>query len=138
MHKKNYLFRQNPKTILAYLVPLILSIWGIGNVFYWEVYKGYSACNFCKWHRGCYIALFITLLLLFKFKHIIFKLLVWLILTTEMIVSLLQVFGMCSPLVCRYVSFNEKLNLGLAIGTFILLLIVELSYYLKHRQRSNY
>lgn len=135
MHK-NYLFEKKSKNLFAYILPLLLSIWGIGNVLYWEVYKGYSACNFCKWHRGCYIALFIFLLMFFKFKTNLLKFVVWLILTTEMIVSVLQVYGNCNPLVCRYVSFNEKLNLSFGIGTFILMFIFELRTYLKHHKRN--
>lgn len=134
MHK-NYLFLQKSKNLFFYILPFLLSIWGIGNVLYWEMYKGYRACNFCKWHRGCYIALFIFLIIFFKFKNIFLKSLVWLALTTEMIVSLLQVFRNCNPLVCRYISFNEKLNLSLGIGTFILMFIFELIAYLKNRNR---
>lgn len=136
MNNKNYFFRKKHNTILAYLLPLLLSLWGIGNVLYWEVYKGYSACNFCKWHRGCYIALFISLLTLFKFKSNFFKLLAWLFLITEVIVSILQVFRSCNPLICRYVSSNEKLNLSFALATLILLFIFEIFSYVNHRKKK--
>lgn len=133
---KNYLFPHKPRSLFAYLLPLLLSIWGISNVLYWEMYKGYSACDFCKWHRGAYVALFMFLLILFKFRNCFFKLLIWFALTIEMIVSLLQVFGFCKPLVCRYISFNEKLNLSFAVGTFMLLLICELRSYLNNPNRK--
>ncbi len=138
MVSKNYVFSLNKaKNLTVYLLPLGLSAWGVGNVLYWEVYKGYSACTICKWHRGAYIALFISLLILFKYKRSFLKLLVWGMLILEVSVSCVQIFGFCNPLVCRLVSLNDKLNLGFAFTTFVLIFLFELRSYLKHQKHSN-
>lgn len=138
MIRKNYIFSlQKSKSLIVYLLPLGLSLWGVGNVWYWEIYKGYSACTICKWHRVAYIALFISTLMLFKYKRSFFKLLVWASLILEVSVSVIQIFGFCSPLVCRYVSFTDKLNFGLAIFTLALIFIFECRAYLDHQKYLN-
>lgn len=138
MISKNYIFSlQQAKNLTAYLWSLGLSLWGIGNVWYWEIYKGYSACAICKWHRGAYIALLISTLILFICKRSLLKLLVWTILIVELLVSLVQIIGFCSPLVCRYVSLTDKLNLSLVVATIAITLMFELRAYLKHQKYLN-
>lgn len=135
MNQKKMLFpKDKPKISPIYLLSLTLSIWGVGNVFYWEIYKGYSACTICAWRRAVYIALFILLLMLFKYKKLFIKFLVWIVLILETLVSLIQVFEMCSPLVCRYISLVDKLNLTFAGVTLALTFIFELMAYLKYRR----
>lgn len=138
MDNKNYIFSANkPKILLVYLLSLALSIWGIGNIFYWEIYKGYSACTICAWHRAVYIALFILLLILFKYRWLFIKILVWIALTLETLLSLMQIFGPCSPLTCRYISLNDKLNLTFVSGTSMLIFIFELRAYLKYQKKLS-
>lgn len=137
MSKNMLLSTGKPKISSIYLLSLALSLWGIGNVFYWEVYKGYSACTFCAWHRGVYITLFILLLGLFKYSKLFIKFLVWTALTIETLVSLMQVFEPCSPLTCKYVSLPEQLNLAFAVGTLILTLVFELKAYVQYRKKLS-
>lgn len=138
MIRKNYIFSlQKSKSLMVYLLPLGLSLWGVGNVWYWEIYKGYSACTICKWHRVAYIALFISTLILFQYKRSFLKLLVWTSLILEVSVSVIQILGFCSPLVCRYVSLTDKLNLGLVVATLALTFIFECKSYLNHQKYLN-
>ncbi len=138
MNSQNYIFSvQKTKNLTIYLLSLGLSLWGIGNVWYWEIYKGYSACSICKWHRGAYIALFISILILFRSRRSFLKLLVWTTLILEVSIGFVQIFEFCSPLVCRYVSFNDKLNFGFAVFTLALIFIFELRSYLKHQEYLN-
>lgn len=126
------------KISTVYIVPWLLSFWGIGNVFYWEIYKGYKACSFCKWHRGLYFALLVTLILLSKYRKNLFKLLVTLIITAETIVSFIQVFGWsCNPLMCRRVSLVEKINFSAAVLCLILVVITEIGIVIYHKKSSK-
>lgn len=129
--------KDKPKLLFIYLLPLTLSVWGVGNIFYWEIYKGYSACDICAWHRSVYITLFILLLILFKYRKLFIKILVWIALILETLVSLIQMFRSCSPLTCRYISFTDKLNLTLVIITLVLTFIFEFKSYLKYRRQMN-
>lgn len=133
---KNTLFISKIKEISKiYFLPFLLSLWGIGNVLYWEVYKGYKACTFCKWHRGLYFSLFIALLLLYKFRRNIFKVLIFLIIGIEIIVGTMQVFGLaCNPMICRRVSLPEKFNFAFAVISLSLTLLFELYYWLKAKK----
>ena len=131
------LSRDEPTISSVYLLSLALSLWGIGNVFYWEVYKGYSACTFCAWHRGVYTALFILLLILFKYRKLFIKFLIWIALIIETLVSLMQVFEPCSPLICKYVSLTDKLNLAFAVVTLILTFIFELKAYMQYKKKLS-
>lgn len=136
MINKKYIFSPDkPKVLAVYLLSLALAVWGVGNVFYWEIYKGYSACTICEWHRVNYISLFILLLILFKYNKPFIKILVWTVLSLEALVSLLQIFEPCSPLACRYVSLPDKLNLVFVLGTIILTFIFELKAYLKYQKK---
>lgn len=136
MAKKNYIFTANkPKILPVYLLSLALSLWGIGNIFYWEIYKGYSACTSCEWHRVNYISLFILLLILFKYRKLFIKILIWISLSLEVLVSLPQVFEPFSSLACNYISLADQLNLLLVLGTIILTVIFELKAYLKYQKK---
>lgn len=136
MVKRKYIFSPTKSKILpVYLLVLALSLWGIGNSFYWEVYKSYSACDFCEWHRVIYISLFVLLLILFKYKKFFIKVLVWIALILEGSVSLLQIFAPCVLATCKYVFLVDKLNLILVVGTTIITLIFELRVYLKYQKK---
>lgn len=140
MFSKKRIFFNNTKKepkLKVYLLSLSLAIWGIANIIYWEIYKGYSACWICKWHRAVYITLFISLLALFKYKKFFIKLLIWLLLVLEMLVSIMQVLKFCSPTLCRKVPLSDKINLSLVVITLGVIFFFELRTYLKHKNYLN-
>lgn len=139
MIKKNYYPTKNTNNLWIYSVPLILSCWGILNIFYWEVYKGYSACIICKWHRSIYIALFMCILLLFKWRKKFLKLIAFILLQLEMLVSVAQILGFnCEAGICRRISLADKLNCIFVVVTFGLIFLFELRTYLKRKYRLQF
>ena len=128
--------KKEPKPRI-YLLSLGLAVWGISNIIYWEIYKVYSACLMCKRHRAVYITLFISLLALFKYKKFFIKLLIWLLLVLEMLVSIMQVLKFCSPTLCRKVPLSDKINLSLVVITLGVIFFFELRTYLKHKNYLN-
>ena len=131
--KSNYFKNTKVPKLKVYLLSLNLAIWGISNIIYWEIYKGYSACSMCKWHRAVYITLFISLLALFKYKRFFLKLLIWLLLLLEMLVSIMRVLNICGPMLCRRISLLDKINMGLVVITVGVIFLFELRSYLKHK-----
>jgi hypothetical protein len=118
------------KFMWIYILPFLLSAWGVGNVIYWEIYKGYSACAFCRWHRGLYIAMFILCLLLLKWRKNLIRFLITGVLAVEVLVASLQVCGYdCGELICRRISLADKLNLAMAGFVLAVLLVIELKCY---------
>ncbi len=136
--KKKNVFNDTKLSMLkVYLLSLSLAVWGMSNIIYWEIYKGYNACLMCKWHRAVYITLFISLLALFKYNRFFLKLLTWLLLVLEMLVSILQVLNICDPMICRRVSLLDKMNVGFAVITVGVIFFFELRAYLKHKNYLN-
>ena len=127
---------KNTNNLWIYCLPFILSWWGILNVLYWEVYKGYSACTICKWHRSLYIALFVGSLLLFKWRKKFLKLMLVMILQLEMLVSLAQILGFnCDRGLCRRTSLADEINCALVVVTLGLIFLFELKTYLKRKHK---
>lgn len=123
------------KDRIFFLVSFILSLWGVGNVFYWEIWLGYPACMICKYHRFLYIALFILCLFylysinaakspyeLFR-KRLLEKLII-LINLFEVIVSFFQLFQIFCFDLCKFVSIADKLNLILSIVILLYLILL--------------
>jgi len=141
--RKDYLFYTpkiiKPKIVWWYCLPLVLlSLWGIVNVFYWEVYKGYSACDICKWHRILYVALFICSLLFLTWRKYLFKLAILVTLGLEMIVSVVQILGFsCEPGICKRVSLVDKLNFSFVGCVLFFIFFFELRTYLKRQKQLN-
>ena len=138
MIKKKYYFylTNNTNNLWIYCLPFILSWWGILNVLYWEVYKGYNACTICKWHRSLYIMLFFGSLLLFKWRKKFLKLILLMILQLETLVSVAQILGFnCGKGICRRISLADQINCTLVVATLGFVVLWELRAYLKRKYK---
>ncbi len=112
------------------ILALFLSTWGLGNVFYWEIYKGYPACDICVWHKNLYIALFCLTVLFIKSSKYYVKKLILLIIGSECAVSLFQISSMfCDKDICRIISTGDQINFVFAMLAFVMLLSLELYNY---------
>ena len=112
---------------------LALSLWGIGNILYWEVYKGYPACAYCKWHRFAYILLFLSTIGQYIWRAGFLKLMMLCALSIELIVSSIQLLGvLCELHACRRISFIDKLNF-----TFVMLAFALFTFYVLLEFKKN-
>ena len=95
------------RELLFYFLSFILAIWGMGNIFYFEIYLNYPPCFICKIHRALYIALFLITIIGFFKRARYFIIGILLIILAE---------------ICRFITLIDKTNMLLASIIFIFLL----------------
>lgn len=112
---------------LFYIVAIGLAIWGLGNVFYWEIWHGYPACIICQWHRALYLLLSSFILITCKYKSPLLRWCIIAVVTMEVAVSSIKIFAaFCQDNICRYISVPDKLNFIFAVVALLSLLVVQI------------
>ena len=112
------------RELLFYFSSLLFAIWGIGNIFYFEIYLNYPACFICKCHRALYFSLFFLTIFGFFTKSRFFIIGIFLVVFTEILVSFILIFNLiCFDGLCRFASLVDKLNIGFALIVFLVLII---------------
>lgn len=115
---------------LFWVIVVALTTWGLGNVFYWEIWKGYPACIICKWHRTLYLILFCLSVSTCKNENLLLRWLVIVIVGMEVAVSTTKIFTMlCQNNICRYISVPDKLNFVFGVVAFLSLLTIQIILY---------
>ena len=111
------------RELLFYFLSFILASWGIGNIFYFEIYLNYPPCFICKIHRALYVALFLITIIGFVKRARYFVMGILLIILAEILVSFVQISNLiCFDGLCRFITLIDKTNMVLASIIFIFLL----------------